>query len=117
MKRLLNILFVIVSILTVYVVSSKDTDEQKPNENIGIAIDSPISTLDIPLNNQAHKYSSKEFTVPGTTRTINNTATGVISIIAPYTLHKRVNNISSHSTNYICNTLPHRYISYGVLRV
>ncbi len=118
MKRLLDILFVLASFLTIYVITNAYMDDQKHDNNISIEISSDLSTLDIPLNNQAHKYSSKEFTAPTTSRTINNNAQLAISIIASYTLHKRVNNISSHSTNCFCyNSQSHKYISYGILRV
>lgn len=108
MKRLLYILFVLAAALTIQTVIS-DVDEPKQTNN--------ITTLDIPLQNQAHKYSSREFTAPTSSRTITHYGVSAIPIIASYTLSKRVNNISSHFTHYKSNTGSHKYISYGILRV
>lgn len=116
MKRLLDILFVLAAMLTIQIIVS-DTGEHIQQDNMDTIINGTPSTLDIPFNNQAHRFSSREFTAPSSTRTINHTEAGTISVAATYTLHKRVNNISSHFTQRATNTGSHKYISYGILRV
>jgi hypothetical protein len=112
MKRLLTILFILtVSLLALDNSASAGKNGMDNNAN------RVISSLDIPLNNQIDKYSSKEFTIPSTSsRTITNSSI-ILSLPASYTLRRRVNIISSHSTHPILKSGSHRYLSYGILRV
>ena len=57
MKRLLDILFVLAAMLTIQIIVS-DTGEHIQQDNMDTIINGTPSTLDIPFNNQAHRFSS-----------------------------------------------------------
>lgn len=110
MKRVLYILAAILALTTF------DIHISVPIPEAQIGGSNTFSTLDIPQNYLIHNYSSKEFTTPSNSRTIERSGTA-ISITASYVPLKRTNNISSISTNKDLKVGFHKYISYGILRI
>ena len=109
MKRLLNILLISASLLTVIYSCSKIEESKRDNSIVKITAlsHSWVDTSDTEDIEDPRIYGS-----------LDKTEVLPTTYIAFYVLPKRTNIISSHYTNPRKITpRPHKYIQYGVMRV